>query len=53
MWVSKPGDIIGCDFVGEVVELGADVPKDEVKVGELRWGSQRGGVSPTEGSFAE
>ena len=44
---------MGCDFVGEVVELGADVPQDKVKKGETRWGFCRGGTNPERGAFAE
>lgn len=51
--VAKPGYISGCDFVGEVTELGDAVPADEVKKGEVRWGFMRGGVSPDRGAFAE
>ncbi|KAF8527063.1 hypothetical protein JB92DRAFT_2699590, partial [Gautieria morchelliformis] len=32
---SKPGDWVGCDFVGEVVQLGDDVPEDQVMMGEV------------------
>lgn len=51
--MAKPGDISGCDFVGEVAEIGYDVPSNEVNKGELRWGSMRGGQSPERGGFAE
>jgi len=50
--LSKPGDYLGCDFVGEVVELGSDVPRDQVKTGEIRWNFTRGGVGK-KGAFAE
>jgi len=49
---SKPGDWLGTDFVGQVVELGLDVPKDKVKIGELRWNYCRGGLGG-KGAFAE
>ncbi|KZO99168.1 NAD(P)-binding protein [Calocera viscosa TUFC12733] len=52
-YISQPGDIIGCDFVGKVVAMGANVPKSEVKQGEVRWGFVRGGVSKDVGAFAE
>ncbi len=51
--MAKPGYISGCDFVGEVVELGPDVPTDQVKKGELRWGFTRGGQSADRGAFTE
>ena len=50
---ANAGDIIGCDFVGEVVELGDEVPTSEVEEGELRWGFIRGSSSPHRGAFAE
>ena len=49
----KPGNIIGCDFVGEVVKIGDNVPKDEVEIGELRSGLVSGSSSPEVGAFAE
>jgi len=65
--ISKPGYIMGCDFVGEVVSAGAQVPQQEsskgssldaVHTGQLRWGFIRGGfISPKtdtqKGAFAE
>ena len=50
--IAKPGDWVGCDFVGEVVELGSAVPKDQVKKGEVRWGFIRGAVGK-KGAFSE
>lgn len=50
--LSKPGTWLGCDFVGEVVELGPAVPNDQVKKGEIRWSFIRGGVSK-KGAFSE
>ena len=35
------------------MELGSEVPADEVKVGELRWSFMRGGMSEESGAFAE
>jgi len=65
--ISKPGYIMGCDFVGEVVYAGKQVPQWEtsdgspinaVYPGQLRWGFIRGGyLSPKtgvqKGAFAE
>ena len=51
--LSKPGDIAGCDFVGEVVEIGSGVPAGKVQKGEIRWGFTRGGLNPDRGGFAE
>lgn len=55
---------MGCDFVGEVVALGDEVPQFEVSqeagkfdptnvvLGQLRWGMIRGGVvSPSTGAL--
>ncbi|KAF8509905.1 hypothetical protein JB92DRAFT_2943277 [Gautieria morchelliformis] len=49
---STPGDWLGTDFVGEVVELGPAVPKDRVKLGEIRWNFCRGGVND-KGAYAD
>ena len=51
--MSKPGMISGCDFVGEVVELGSLVPPNRVRKGEIRWGFMRGGFFEGKGAFAE
>ena len=51
--ISKPGMISGCDFVGEVVELGSLVPPNRVHKGEIRWGFMRGGFVEGKGAFAE
>jgi len=54
---SEPGFIMGCDFVGEVVSVGSEVPSGRlsattptedhefhyVELGQLRWGFIRGG----------
>ena len=48
---NSPGDWLGSDFVGEVVQLGSVVPRDEVKIGEIRWNFCRCGVD--RGAFAE
>lgn len=53
MRFSKPGDISGCDFVGEVAEIGDDVPAGELQEGEVRWGFTRGGLDGERGGFAE
>ena len=45
--------ICGCDFVGEVVELGSLVPPNRVRRGEIRWGFMRGGYVEGKGAFAE
>jgi NADPH:quinone reductase-like Zn-dependent oxidoreductase len=50
--VSRSGDWLGCDFVGEVLELGSIVPKDEIRKGEIRGGFMRGGIGK-KGAFAE
>ena len=52
-FIAKPGDRSGCDFVGQVVEIGSEVPTDQVKHAELRWGFMRGGISPDKGAFSE
>ena len=49
--LADPDAIAGCDFVGEAVELGSDVPED-VK-GTVRFGFVRGCKSKTNGAFAE
>ena len=51
--LAKPGTILGCDFVGEVVKLGSEVPASEVEEGQLRWAFMRGGMSDERGAFAE
>lgn len=50
--LAKPGDYLGCDYVGEVVDIGSAVPKDQVKKGEIRWNFTRGGQGK-KGAFAE
>lgn len=49
--LSAPGMISGCDFVGSVVKLGSKVPS-EIQ-GQVRSGFVRGGMSPTNGAYAE
>lgn len=49
--LADPDCISGCDFVGQAVEIGSDVPK-EVK-GSVRLGFVRGGKSKTIGAFSE
>jgi hypothetical protein len=48
---SPPGAALGCDFVGQIVELGPDAPQ-ELK-GTVRLGFVRGGIKDTNGAFAE
>ena len=48
----QQGDWVGTDFVGEVVELGSAVPRDQVEIGQLRWNYCRGGFGE-KGAFAE
>lgn len=50
--VSPPGSIMGCDYVGEVVEVGANASK-AWKVGDRAAGAVHGGLYPDRGSFAE
>ena len=45
--------ILGCDVVGEVVQIGSEVPADQVQIGELRWTFINGGMSEERGGFAE
>ncbi|KAJ7192840.1 chaperonin 10-like protein [Mycena pura] len=49
---NKPGNILGCDFAGTVVEIGLRVPAGLRTVGERVAGMIHGGVTPN-GSFAE
>lgn len=49
--LGEPDCISGCDYVGQALELGSDVPKD-VK-GTIRFGFVRGGKSKTIGAFSE
>jgi len=51
--ISKPGTILGCDFVGEVMKVGDAVPPGEVNEGEVQWGFMRGGWSNEKCAFAE
>lgn len=50
--ISPPGSIIGCDYAGEVAEVGANSSKTW-KVGERVAGTVHGGLYPDRGSFAE
>ncbi|SPO06433.1 related to toxD gene [Cephalotrichum gorgonifer] len=50
--ISPPGSILGCDFAGEVVEVGANASKSW-KVGDRAAGVVHGGLYPDRGSFAE
>ena len=45
--------ILGCDVVGEVVQIGSEVPAGQVQLGELRWTFMNGGMSEERGGFAE
>ncbi|KAJ7910296.1 chaperonin 10-like protein [Mycena leptocephala] len=47
-----PGNILGCDFAGIVVELGLEVPIDLRKIGERVAGVVHGGIGPN-GAYAE
>lgn len=49
--LADPDAISGCDFVGQAVEIGSEVPK-EVQ-GTIRLGFVRGGKNKTNGAFAE
>lgn len=50
--VSPPGSIIGCDYAGEVAEVGANA-SNAWKVGERVAGVVHGGLYPDRGAFAE
>lgn len=49
--LSPPGSIVGCDFAGQVVEVGADV--SSWKAGDRAAGFVHGGLFQDRGSFAE
>jgi NADPH:quinone reductase-like Zn-dependent oxidoreductase len=49
--LADPDCISGCDYVGQAIEIGSEVPK-EVK-GSVRLGFVRGGKSKTIGAFSE
>lgn len=51
-WLTKAGAYVGCDFAGEVVQVGPNV-KTCVKVGDKVASSVRGGVSSERGAFSE
>jgi NADPH:quinone reductase-like Zn-dependent oxidoreductase len=50
-FIAAPGTVCGCDYAGEVVEVGANV--SELKLGDRLAGAVHGGDSPHYGSFAE
>jgi NADPH:quinone reductase-like Zn-dependent oxidoreductase len=50
--VAAPGCIAGCDYSGEVVEVGAEAPGNWT-VGDRVAGCVHGGLYPDRGSFAE
>jgi NADPH:quinone reductase-like Zn-dependent oxidoreductase len=50
-FLSQPGNVVGCDYAGEVVEVGANVA--EWKIGDRIAGCVHGADSPSCGSFAE
>lgn len=51
-FIAPAGSLTGCDFAGEVVEVGADSPGDW-RVGDRAAGFVQGGVSNDYGAFAE
>ncbi|KAH6691459.1 chaperonin 10-like protein [Plectosphaerella plurivora] len=50
--LSPPGSIIGCDYAGEVVQVGSGVPSGW-SVGDRVAGVVHGGLYPDRGAFAE
>ncbi|KAI9146722.1 Trans-enoyl reductase FSL5 [Paramyrothecium foliicola] len=50
--ISPPGSIIGCDYAGEVVQVGANATK-LWQVGDRVAGAVHGGLFPDRGAFAE
>ncbi|KAG7120387.1 Hps1-dma1 cluster oxidoreductase toxD like protein [Verticillium longisporum] len=50
--ISPPGSIIGCDYAGEVAEVGSNATA-LWKVGDRVAGAVHGGLHPDRGSFAE
>ncbi|KZT35204.1 NAD(P)-binding protein [Sistotremastrum suecicum HHB10207 ss-3] len=50
---APPGVIVGADVVGEVIEIGSEVPEGEVRKGEIRWLYVRSCASQENGAFAE
>lgn len=50
--LSPPGSISGCDYAGEVVEVGAS-SSNAWKIGERVAGVVHGGLYPDRGAFAE
>lgn len=51
--ILKPGDSIGCDFAGEIVEVGADAKEKGFKIGDSVAGFVRAGVDENNGAFQE
>lgn len=51
-WWTKPGTCIGCDFAGEVVQVGPNL-KTNIKVGDKVASTTRGGISSERGAFTE
>ncbi|KAM0277203.1 hypothetical protein ACHAQH_005986 [Verticillium albo-atrum] len=50
--ISPPGSIIGCDYVGEIAQVGSNAT-NLWKVGDRVAGSVHGGLYPDRGAFAE
>jgi NADPH:quinone reductase-like Zn-dependent oxidoreductase len=50
-FIAAPGTVVGCDFAGEVVEVGANV--ESIKVGDRLAGCVHGSDGAGYGSFAE
>lgn len=51
--MSGPGNIVGCDFVGIVEQLGSDVKNSSLSKGDRVAGFVHGTKDPDRGSFAE
>ncbi|KAJ7839262.1 chaperonin 10-like protein [Mycena olivaceomarginata] len=49
---TQPGNILGCDFAGTIVQIGTDVPAGLRKLGERVAGVVHGGIGPN-GAYAE
>lgn len=50
--ILKDGDSVGCDFAGDVVELGKNAQGSSFKVGDAVAGFIRGGaIDPANGTF--
>ncbi|RYP04923.1 hypothetical protein DL764_004135 [Monosporascus ibericus] len=50
--ISPPGSIVGCDYAGEVVNIGKNA-RGDWKVGDRVAGAVHGGLYPDRGAFAE